>query len=116
MEASKEIWRPIEGYEDYYEVSNQGRIRSLDREISGPFGSTRRRKGVVRRPYCCKGNLTLRLSLDGVGYRVEVARVVWQAFKGSVPKYITHLDGDPLNNQPSNLVGHTRIPRSISYK
>ena len=29
----KEIWKPIKGYEGLYEVSNLGRVRSLDREI-----------------------------------------------------------------------------------
>lgn len=28
-----EIWKPIEGFEGYYEVSNLGRVRSLDRII-----------------------------------------------------------------------------------
>jgi hypothetical protein len=28
-----EIWRSIEGFEGYYEVSNHGRVRSLDRHI-----------------------------------------------------------------------------------
>ena len=31
-----EIWKPISGYNGYYEVSNLGRVRSLERK----FGST----------------------------------------------------------------------------
>jgi NUMOD4 motif len=33
QDLPNEQWRPIKGYEDYYEVSNLGRVRSLDREI-----------------------------------------------------------------------------------
>lgn len=28
-----EIWKPVKGYENFYEVSDTGRIRSLDRTI-----------------------------------------------------------------------------------
>ena len=29
----EEIWKDIEGYEGFYQVSNQGRVRSIEREI-----------------------------------------------------------------------------------
>ena len=30
MENIKEEWRPVKGFEGYYEVSNLGRVKSLD--------------------------------------------------------------------------------------
>ena len=30
----KEVWKPIEGYEDYYEVSNTGRVRGKTRTVN----------------------------------------------------------------------------------
>lgn len=33
MNNSKEVWKDIQGYEGYYQVSNTGRVRSCDREI-----------------------------------------------------------------------------------
>ena len=30
----KEVWKDIEGYEGYYQVSNFGRVKSLDRQIT----------------------------------------------------------------------------------
>jgi hypothetical protein len=33
VNTMKEIWLPIKGYEDYYEVSNFGRIKSLNRVV-----------------------------------------------------------------------------------
>lgn len=35
-----EIWKPVNGYEGFYEVSNLGRIKSLERKIknNGAFG------------------------------------------------------------------------------
>ena len=29
----EEIWRPVKEYEGYYEVSNLGRVRSIDRVV-----------------------------------------------------------------------------------
>ena len=31
MTEINEIWKPVVGYEDYYEISSMGRVRSLDR-------------------------------------------------------------------------------------
>lgn len=33
-QIEEEIWRSIDGYENLYEVSNLGRVRSLDRYVS----------------------------------------------------------------------------------
>lgn len=30
----REVWKPVVGYENYYEVSSAGNVRSVDREIS----------------------------------------------------------------------------------
>ena len=33
MRSENEIWKPVVGYEGLYEVSNYGRIRSIDRVV-----------------------------------------------------------------------------------
>lgn len=33
MKSSNEIWKPINGFEGLYEVSNQGRVRSLSHKV-----------------------------------------------------------------------------------
>lgn len=35
----EEIWKDILGYEGFYQVSNLGRVRSVDRIVKGSFGS-----------------------------------------------------------------------------
>lgn len=40
-----EVWKDIKGYEGVYQVSNQGRVRSLDRLNS----AGKRMKGSIRR-------------------------------------------------------------------
>lgn len=35
----EEIWKDILGYKGFYQVSNLGRVRSVDRIVKGKFGS-----------------------------------------------------------------------------
>ena len=102
--AMTEVWKPIPGYKGY-EVSNLGRVRSLDRYL--PDG--RRRKGTV-----------LRASIDTGGYPTvtlghrgqhRVHRIVMLAFCGPVPegKEVCHLDGNRQNNAIPNLRYDTRL-------
>ena len=52
-----EIWKDIQGYEGFYQVSNLGRIRSLDRTITDSIGRKRLYKGRI-----------LKQMIDGSGY------------------------------------------------
>ena len=42
-----EQWLPVPGYEGYYEVSDLGRVRSLDRMVMTGRAGTKLRKGVM---------------------------------------------------------------------
>lgn len=33
LSKMNEMWRPVVGYEEYYEVSSFGRVRSLSRKV-----------------------------------------------------------------------------------
>lgn len=53
----KEIWKPIEDYEGYYEVSNFGNIRSVSHVVSGPVNGGHRTystKSSVLKQYVSK--------------------------------------------------------------
>ena len=45
-----EIWLPIEGYENLYEVSNLGRVRRLESVVTGKNGVTRKVSGKLLKP------------------------------------------------------------------
>ena len=100
----KEIWRPIKGYEGLYEVSNLGRIRSLDRMIIQPDGVKRLWKGRIRKPIKDtrenKGYLRVELSKDGILKKFAIHRLVAQTFipnTNNLPQ-INHKDEDKINN------------------
>ena len=102
----EERWLPVAGYESHYEVSDRGRVRSLDRKVLGRWGCQQTKTGRVCKPRRgTNGYLTVSLHRDGVRRLVGVHRLVAQAF---VPGEATglevcHNDGDRDNNSPSNL-------------
>lgn len=104
----KEIWKDIEGYEGYYQVSSLGRVKSLTRKDS----LNRTRKGKVLKPFDDnnKGYLLVDLVKFGKSKTVKVHRLVANAF---IPNplnkpQVNHDDGDKKNNNAKNLEWATR--------
>jgi hypothetical protein len=88
--SATERWLPIPGYEGFYEVSDLGRIRSIDRVVptiaSNPTGPTRTLKGKIRATTPRAGYPSVRLSRDGVIRIVDVHVVVLTTFQGPPPR------------------------------
>ena len=109
METKNEIWKPIEGYEDRYEVSNLGRVRSLDMVLpcnSNGVRSTRVRRGVIRRQHIGHTGYHYVLLRDGKRDKnFRVHRLVAAAFVPNphhLPE-VNHKDEDKSNNRADNL-------------
>lgn len=101
-----EQWKDIEGFEGYYQVSNLGRIMSLDREVDGKSGGVRIIKGKVLKPDVNRGGyLQINLSKGNKQKKFSVHRLVYTAFCGEIPEgmQINHLDEDKTNNRLENL-------------
>ena len=113
METNNEIWKDIEGYEDLYQVSNYGRVRSLDRYItSKKNGNTRIFYGKIMKPQKAirDGYICVMLSKDSNKKYAKVHRLVAQAFirnPDNLPE-VNHKDEDKLNNCVWNLEWCTR--------
>ena len=108
-----EDWRDVVGYEGCYEVSNLGRIRSVDRVVTNRLGVTRKLKGRVLRvfPNSRSGHLQTNLCNAGVETVVAVHRVVLIAWVGDPPGSdyeCCHNNGDPTDNRVCNLRWGTR--------
>jgi len=115
----KELWQEIDGYEGYYEVSNFGRVRSVDRYITKSNGVTQLRKGKIKtQTDNTDGYSTVNLSKDGKDTRVGVHILVANAFvDGKMDGYeVNHIDFDRHNNHFSNLEWlshHDNVLKSI---
>lgn len=104
----KEEWKDVVGYEGLYQVSNHGRIRSLDRlrHYSDGRASYVQKGKVMSLQENGKGRLILKLvNSEGRGKGHQVHILELEAFKGiRPPGYVgCHNDSDPLNNKIDNL-------------
>lgn len=99
-----ELWKPINGYEGFYEISSCGNVRSLPH-----FDKMNRyRPGKLLQPQRHdKGYLQITLCKEGAKKRFYIHRLVADAFiQNQEPtKYceINHIDENKTNNHVDNL-------------
>jgi hypothetical protein len=109
---AREIWKSIPGYEGYYEVSNCGRVRSLDRIIIRSDGIKVPQIGKLMRTQPTQhGRRSVMMCGPGLKTRRrEVHRMVLEAFVGPCPENMEacHRDDDCTNNHLENLRWDTK--------
>lgn len=103
----KENWKPIKDYEEYYEISNLGNIRSISHKCNTGlnYQSLVTKKGKILTPSITKGYKTITLSKDNMRKTKRIHRLVAEAFIANpnhLPQ-INHIDGNKLNNCVDNL-------------
>ena len=103
---TKEVWRDIEGYEGLYQISDQGRVKSLERKFIGKIGRERYVKECFLKPGADRGGY-LRVGLcDGEKRKTfKVHRLVCEAFHenpDSKPQ-VNHINEIKTDNRASNL-------------
>ena len=93
----KEQWKPIPGFENLYEVSDQGRVRSLTRRYCP---RDRILQGHINRGYC-----RVMLSRKTREDLFLIHRLVLEAFVGPCPpNHVTHhKNGNKTDNRLENL-------------
>lgn len=105
-----ETWKAISGWEGWYEVSDQGRVRSLDRiSIAGGFPATYKGK-ILATPPGKNGYQTVCLTSPGRRQYRNVHRLVAEAFIGPCPEglEVCHQNGVRGDNRAVNLRYDTR--------
>lgn len=110
--VDKEVWRAIEGYEGLYEVSNMGRVKSVDRVLPHKkHGTWHIRERILKQNWTGKdkgvdGYLFVFLHSGHGEQRIfRVHRLVAEAFVPRIPgkDVVNHIDCDRSNNHADNL-------------
>jgi len=93
-----EIWKPVNGYEGIYEISNLGRVKSLNYRRTG-------NEKILKQVKKTKGYLALTLYKNGSYKQHRIHRLVADAFipnPDNLPQ-VNHIDEDVTNNRVDNL-------------
>lgn len=95
-ELVKEVWKPVLGYEGLYEVSNFGRVKSLNYHRSGKPKIMNPKKGFYYR---------IQLYKKGVYRYFSINRLVYEAFHGPIPRgmQVNHINEIKSDNSLWNL-------------
>lgn len=100
-----EVWKDVVGYEGFYQVSNEGNVRSVERIV--PFGNRTRTVPSKTRVQAKdkRGYSTVMLSKNNKLKNAKVHRLVAEAFidnPDALPE-VNHKDENKQNNHVSNL-------------
>lgn len=102
------IWKDVVGYEDYYQVSSTGEVRSKDRRVPtrNPEKFAIRKGRVLSQMTSGNGYKKLSLTRSALDKKQpHVHRLVAEAFilNPEDKPMVNHIDGDKTNNKVSNL-------------
>lgn len=108
MSEIKEIWKDIPDYEGYYQVSDLGRVRSLDRVVIFVDGRERFYRGrLIEGSVDGGGYKQTTLSLNGRCQCLSFSRLVAMTFLGHEPNghklVVDHINGDKSDDRVENL-------------
>jgi hypothetical protein len=101
----QEIWKEIPGYNGYYQVSNLGRVKSVDRIVLNAGFEQYRIGKILKQTKQTTGYSTVNLCIKNIRKRFLVHRLVAEAFipnPDNMP-HINHKDENKRNNRVDNL-------------
>lgn len=100
-----EVWLPIKDFEEYYEVSSAGRVRSKTRKTNNKQGKRTSRGRVLRPNYAGHGYALVSLCKDGGQYSRRIHRLVAEVFLPNPEnkRYVNHKDLVKHHNEATNL-------------
>ena len=102
----EEQWKPIIGYEGFYEISNYGKIRSLTRQNGNGGRTIREVPKILKLSKTTTGYWKINIKLKRKRNSYKVHRLVLFTFIGNPPlgkEIANHKDGNRLNNYVDNL-------------
>lgn len=112
-----EIWKDVIGYEGYYQVSNLGNVKGLERVV-GTYPQLKTMPEAIKKPWISKkGYYRIQLRKKGVIKAFQLHRLVAQAFiENTMNKdTVNHINGIKADNRVENLEWLTNHENIIHY-
>lgn len=101
-----EVWKAIKKFDELYQVSNLGRVKSIDRYVKGSRDGVQFKPGVeLTQKISNNGYARVHIRCGKINSYPLVHRLVAEAFlenPDNLPQ-INHRDGNKLNNSVDNL-------------
>ena len=91
-----EVWKDIKGYENLYQVSSLGNVKSLD------YNHTKKEK-ILKPILQQDGYYAVNLMKDGKRQRLRINRIAASTFLGESDLIVNHKNGNKLDNRVDNL-------------
>lgn len=100
-----EVWKDVQGYEGYYQVSNLGRVKNLERKIPSGYCMRTIPERVLKNNVNEFGYLYVILYKDTKPKKHKIHRLVANAFidNPESKRCVNHIDGNKQNNCVENL-------------
>ena len=101
-----EIWKDIQGYEGFYQISNLGNVKSLERVIDKGNGILQHRKErIMNKRESVDGYYIAKLNVNKKSKSIAIHILVARHFIDNPNNYpeVNHKDCNRKNNQVDNL-------------
>lgn len=107
MNKYMEEWRDVPDYGGYYQASNLGRVRGLDRTVTTSRGERFYKGRIIKGSVNNKGYKQHSLNINGVHRNFLGSQLVAMAFLGHKPNgmilVVDHINGDKSDDRVKNL-------------
>lgn len=113
--TNQEIWKTVEGFDGYYEVSSEGNVRSVTRAVTRGNHKITKKSRLLSPNRLTSGYLSVHLYKEGKRTVHLIHRLVAQAFidnPENLPE-INHKNEDKLDNRAINLEWCSRSYNAI---
>ena len=113
-----ELWRDVKGYENYYQISNFGNVRSLTRYVNSRYVK-RKEAGKTLIKTISHGYYRIGLNKEGIVKKFMIHRLVCIAFISDekINMQVNHINGIKTDNRVENLEWCTQSENELhSYR
>jgi hypothetical protein len=100
-----EIWKDIDGYSGYYQISNFGRVKSFSRLVLNGFRN-RMTTNKIRKPKFDRGGYTevcIKFNNKSIQFRIHRLVALHFIDNPNNKAEVNHIDSNRLNNNATNL-------------